>query len=136
MTTAAAEEPLPENPEWCREADPKLYQRFCEYNDANPWVWKEFLRKARLIRARGRERYSAWTIVQVIRWETDIGIDGGVFKINNDYIALYARAAEFVDEKLAGLFELREMKPERRMISREQRDREDDGEDNAPVKRP
>lgn len=117
------------NPSWCVEADPKLVARFRDYHEKNPKVWKDFLDKARLIKhTHRRDRYSAWWIINAIRWETDTATTGDVFKINNDFIALYARAAEFADKSLENLFEKREMKPERRLISREQRRREGEEE--------
>lgn len=102
-------------------ADPALLAKFKEFHAANPKVMEKFLAYARLIRQRGFKKYSAWTIVNVIRWEEDLATSGDVFTINNDFIAIYARLVihNYPDE-FTGFFELRSMKPRARKKSHEE----------------
>lgn len=72
-------------------ADQSLLKKFKEFHTENPFVFEKFKEYAQKIRKSGHSKYSAWTIINVIRWEKDLSTTGGVFKINNDFIALYAR---------------------------------------------
>lgn len=52
----------------------------------NNWVlWKEFEQRALKI-AKSKKRYSARTIIESIRWETDIGETNSYYKINNNRV--------------------------------------------------
>lgn len=105
-----------------RGADKVLLKRFIEHHKKHPQVFELFLQYARQVKDAGKKKYSAWTIIQVIRWNFDLrGHD--FFKINNDHIALYARMSEHFDKSLEGFFEKREMKPYGRKISSEERRR-------------
>lgn len=42
--------------------------------------------------AAGYENYSADAVMHRVRWETDAGNQGAGYKINNNYVAFYARA--------------------------------------------
>ena len=87
-----------------------LETRFAEFDQANPLVYRLFKAYARKIQNTGRNKYSAWTIVNVIRWEEDLRTVGDDFKINNDYIALYARKLVEECPDFDGFFMLREMR--------------------------
>ena len=104
-------------------ADPRLLRRFFRFHINNQTVYAEFEKYARQIRSTGRTSYSAWVIVQVIRWEYDLRTKGDVFQINNDFIAIYARLFVVRNPAIANIFELREMKPVRK-LSREDADRQ------------
>ena len=105
------------------EADPDLLARFKTFHLANPSVYETFRDKAEMMLRTGRKKYSAWVIVQVIRWESDLRTMGDVFKVNNDFIALYARLLIWREPRFEDFFELRQMKPKRRKISREEHSR-------------
>ncbi|MCH7902286.1 hypothetical protein IIC68_00880 [archaeon] len=101
--------------------DPELLAKFKAYHKAHPGVYKEF--KACANRMKGvKGKYSAWTIVNVIRWNYDLKADEP-FKINNDFIALYARLLIYHDPSFDGFFELRKMKPCSRQESEEEKHR-------------
>ncbi len=102
--------------------DAGLLERFAAYHEAHPAVYEAFASRARDMRARGRKHYSQWTIVQAIRWHHDLN-SAEPFKINNDFIALYARLLIHDDPSFADFFELRAMKPEGRAMSREEAER-------------
>lgn len=110
--------------------DPRLLGKFKEFHTDNPWVYKEFAALARKMKDQGRRgRYSAWVIVNVIRWHRDISTKGDVFKINNDYIALYARLLIFHDASFSGFFQLRTMKASGRKLSCEEWERKNPREE-------
>ena len=57
----------------------------------------------------GRKRYSAKTIVERIRWDTDISDSEKTFKINNSYTSGMARLFMYQHgEKYPGFFKLRD----------------------------
>jgi hypothetical protein len=103
------------------DADPGLVARFYAYHEANPDVFIQFWNLAEEIKLAGREKYSAWTIIQRIRWGHDVQAQNEPFKINNDFIALYARFLIHVAPQFEGFFDLRSMKPCDRRASSEER---------------
>lgn len=94
--------------------DKQLLQRFLNYHEANPHVYKRFLELAIEMRMTGKKKYSSWFIINRIRWDFDISTKGDVFKINNDFIALYARMVMWNYPDLKGFFSLRGLKPVRK----------------------
>lgn len=57
----------------------------------NREIYREFENRALRMARIGRNRYSAKTIVEVMRWETDLREKNNLFKINNNYTAGMAR---------------------------------------------
>lgn len=104
------------------DIDAGLVERFRVYHEAHPTVYVEFARRAFEMRDAGRTHYSQWTIVQAIRWHHDLN-SSEPFKINNDFIALYARLMIYDHPSFANFFELRAMKPEGRAMSQEELER-------------
>ena len=105
--------------------DKNLLKKFKKYHLDNQSVFEMFINYAHKMKAI-HKKYSAWTIINVIRWETDLK-GGPVFKINNDFIALYARLLIYYDSDFEGFFELRSMKAYNRRDSSEERYRRIDG---------
>lgn len=103
------------------DADEALVLRFHEYHESHPNVFIEFWNLAERMKLAGRPKYSAWSIVQQIRWNHDLQEQNEPFKINNDYIALYARFLIHVAPEFDGFFELRSMKSCDRRVSSEER---------------
>lgn len=99
-------------------ADPQLISRFKAFDEANPQVYEEFCHLAQLVRKAGKKRYGAWALLNVIRWNRDISTRGDLFKINNDFVALYARKYLKEHPKEEGFFSLREMKKKRKPYAR------------------
>lgn len=100
-------------PEIFQGADRRLVKKFSEYHQANPHVFAEFKAKAKRVKATGRERYSAWTIIQAMRWDSDLRTSSVDFKISNDFIALYARLLVHEAPEFDGFFSLHAMKKHR-----------------------
>ena len=94
----AAEQPAP--PETGREA----FERF---HAANPHVYAAFTLYALRLAAKGRRRYSARTIIEVIRWTHDVETTGPEYRINDHYSPYYARLFHADHPEHAGLFETR-----------------------------
>jgi hypothetical protein len=110
------------------EADARLVERFILYHRANPHVFVKFVDQARRIKDSGRQKYSAWTIITWCRFEHDLVTTGDVFKINNDFIALYARLLPVVRPEFVGFFDMRAMLSSGRRSSQEEHDRRADAD--------
>jgi hypothetical protein len=91
------------------DADPQLVKSYFDWIRQNHNVYEEFKFRALQMRGTGRTRYSAWAVVNVIRWDTDLKTRGDGFKIRNDFIALLARHVVAAEPSLENFFELREM---------------------------
>ena len=92
-----------------------LQAQFVRYHARHPEVYRLFCDLAEQMRATGRRRYSARTILHVIRWhralESDPREDEG-FKINNNYSSRYARMLITERPEFEGFFSLRELRTE------------------------
>ena len=64
---------------------------FQQWMEDNWSIWKAFHRKAYTMQCSGRKRYSAMTLVGVIRYETDLREKHGHFKIRNEAAPRMAR---------------------------------------------
>lgn len=73
-------------------------------------IWKEFERLALIVWETGRRRYSAQTIMHVIRWDSEIERGQGEFDINNNWIAYYSRMFMMQYPEAEGFFETRNFK--------------------------
>jgi|TARA_R110000782_G_scaffold624_2_gene2080 hypothetical protein len=71
----------------------QLDEKAAEFDAENPNVRNLFIRFSLELIERGFSNYSAQAIMERIRWETDeADVDGkSTFKINNNYVAWYAR---------------------------------------------
>ena len=84
-----------------------------EWDEKNPRGWREFERRALFAIRQGRTRYSAWTIVNVIRWHVDMETTGSEFKIPNEMMAYYARKFHRLYPQHAGFFHTKPSKLDR-----------------------
>ncbi len=91
------------------EADPALVKRFLEYHAEHPEVWRLFKQYANTAYRSGRKHYSAWAIMNRVRWDHDMK-KTEEFKISNDYIALYSRTLMHYHPKYKGFFRTRPMR--------------------------
>lgn len=100
-------------PVWA--SDP-IGERWWDLHRARPEIGAEFVRLAREWRAhRPSSRLGAKAIVEIMRWQHDLGQSplpqtGDPFRINNNYPALWARWASETYPDLRDAFELRERK--------------------------
>lgn len=93
-----------------KKINPELLADFKKFHQENPHVYKLFMEYVELLKKAGREKYSAWAIINRIRWDYDISTTGEPFKIKNDFIALYARLAYYHHPELQDFFTMRAMK--------------------------
>lgn len=56
---------------------------------------------------RGFKHFGSQAILERIRWETSVTEKGGMFKINNNWAALFARMFEIEHPNYAGFFRKR-----------------------------
>ena len=75
----------------------------------NGKVYRVFEQMAMDMARSGRQRYSARTLVEVLRWNSDVRDSGVTFKINGTHVPGMARLfMEKHGEKYPKFFELRE----------------------------
>jgi hypothetical protein len=80
---------------------------FILFDRANPYVWNEFVKFA-FDMARKRKRLSARLIIERIRWDMPAQTNPiDQFRINNNFIAYYARKFELFFPGYTGRFETR-----------------------------
>jgi hypothetical protein len=87
----------------------KYPDRFWYWLEDNRHVYREFERKALEMARRGRKHYSARTIIETLRWESDLRDTETTWKINDHFTPGLARF--FMEEhgkRFPGFFELRE----------------------------
>lgn len=87
-----------------------VLRKFQEFHAANPAVYAEFARYSRQMREAGRDRYSAYGVVEVLRWHRNIATTGDVFKINNNFVPIYVRLFVLRHPEYATFFELRRVR--------------------------
>lgn len=92
----------------------QIEQRSREWAARHPEVGPLFDRFAREKIAQGFKHYSASAVWHRIRWETPAGADGrAAFKLNNDYIAYFARKfMRLYPEAPPGFFRTRKLTSE------------------------
>lgn len=91
-----------ENPYVIEDQD--MAHKFADFDAANPRVYTLFKHFAEQAIAR-HKHYSADAICHRIRWHTLIDVVGYEdFKINNNYVAFYARKLVNEDTRFAGFF--------------------------------
>lgn len=85
-------------------------RNFKKYDQENPVVYKKFTKLAKQLYRTGRRKYSAWAIINAIRWETELKTRGNKFKISNDFITLYARKLQRDNKNFKGFFNTKALK--------------------------
>ena len=100
--------------------DKNLLNKFKKYHEENPHIYREFKRYAYAMKG-VRSKSSAWLIINRIRWDYDIKSNSNeVFKISNDYIALYSRLLIYNDPEFKDFFVIKQMKSSGRALSIEE----------------
>jgi hypothetical protein len=72
-------------------------------------VYKKFKELAFQMKQSGRKRYSAETIINVMRWHTDLVTTGSEFKISNDFRSMYARLLAYHHPEFEDFFSFKDM---------------------------
>jgi hypothetical protein len=86
---------------------------FDEYNRLHPEIWHEFKKLALALVVKGRKHYGARCLVEVIRYHRDLKYADRDFKINNNFVADYARKFNRVCPEHGKFFEMRRRKGEK-----------------------
>lgn len=90
---------------------PTIQERFEEFHAKHPEVYEELVRFARLVKRRGKSRYSIDACFQRVRWYFEIDRDADeAFKLNDHYRSRYARLIEEQESDLRGFFETRKLR--------------------------
>lgn len=69
--------------------------KFRNFHNQNPHIYSKFVELAHQIRNTGRKKYSAESIISVLRWDYDIQTTGSRYKISNDWRSMYPRLLAF-----------------------------------------
>lgn len=88
----------------------KLERAFWEFHRANPHVYAELARLAREWVARTGGKLGIAMLFERARWELALQTRGGVFRLNNNHRAFYARLLMQREPDLAASFDLRRQK--------------------------
>lgn len=89
------------------QPDANLMERWWTWHQANPRFWELFEGYAKQAVKAGRVRFSAWMIVNRIRWYTTIETHGEPYKISNDFIACFARLFVYLYPTAEHLFQIK-----------------------------
>lgn len=87
-----------------------LKSRWWDWHKANPHVYAAFERFTFEAIRKGHKQFSAWLIVNRIRWETMVETTGNDFKISNDFIAYYARLFMAYHPEHEGIFKTKQLR--------------------------
>lgn len=85
-----------------------VLDKFKSFHQQNPRVFQDFKSKAFAMRSK-RNKYSAMAIFQAMRWDYDLQTSGDPFKINNDFIPIYARLLVYHHPEFETFFEFRKV---------------------------
>jgi hypothetical protein len=92
-------------------ARPTIQERFETFHAAHPEVYLFFKRFASEMRAAGRQRYGAKSIMERIRWHIALTTkDAQGFKLNNVFTSRYVRLLLAEEPAFLGFFETRKLK--------------------------
>lgn len=86
-----------------------LRDNWIAWNRRNPHFYPLFERFALEAIESGARKSGAWLIVQRIRWESKIVTRGDDYKVNNDFIAYFARYFAACHPEHAGFFTIKQM---------------------------
>lgn len=83
--------------------------KFIDWHLKHPDIWKAFEKMALKLINKGRNRYGAKTIIETIRYHSDVK-GGTPFKISNNYTAYYARIFTLKYPQHENFFQLKEVR--------------------------
>jgi hypothetical protein len=85
----------------------KTLEDFKKFHKENPHIYEEFKKLAYRMKGTGRKKYSSKMIINVLRWESDLGSTGDEFKINDKFQSIYGRLLAYQDSTFEDFFEFR-----------------------------
>lgn len=89
-----------------------IQERFEAFHEANPWVFKAYVREIYHARAIGFKRVGIGFITELLRWQyaQKTKDAASAFKINNDYRSRYARLIAKLIPDLSNFITSRELR--------------------------
>ena len=87
--------------------NPSIRVRFLQFHISNPHVYAKLRELALFAKSGGAKRIGIALLFERLRWFSMFETTGDIFKLNNDYRALYARMLMKNVSALDGFFELR-----------------------------
>tara|TARA_E500000081_G_scaffold98253_1_gene99324 strand:+ start:97 stop:372 length:276 start_codon:yes stop_codon:yes gene_type:complete len=90
----------------------ELKRKWWQWHNENPHIYEAFEKYSLYAISRGKQKLSAWLIINRLRWDTEVETTGGEFKISNDFIAYYARLFMAYNPEYEGFFNVKKMKDE------------------------
>ena len=81
--------------------------RFLQFHLANPHVYDKLVELSVFAKRSGAKKIGIALLFERLRWFSMFETSGDMFKLNNDYRALYARMLMKNEPELHGFFEVR-----------------------------
>lgn len=85
-------------------------EKFLQWHQSNPEVYAFLKEKALEAKRRGIDRYGAKALAELARFHFKVETPLSEFKLNNNFVAFYARLLMEDVPELAGFFELRKVR--------------------------
>ena len=84
-------------------------EKFIDWYPSNIHVINAFEREAVFLKLNGkRERYSAYTIREKLRWDSLLKENASAYKLNNNFSPCIARILMYLNPEFNGMFNIRE----------------------------
>lgn len=88
--------------------EPNTDKPFAKFHEANPHVYTELVKLARLLKSKGHRKIGIAMLFEQLRWQYALATsDMSGYKLNNNYRAYYARMIMERESDLNGFFEVR-----------------------------
>lgn len=93
------------------DTEATIRARFLRFHDENPQVYRELVAMARELKSAGHDRFGLRMLWETLRWRRMLSTtDPTDYKLNDHYIAHYARRMMDHEDDLAGTFETRQIR--------------------------
>jgi hypothetical protein len=92
-----------------------IAERFKRFHTNNPIVYEKIVKIAREVKTLGKHKIGMSLIFERLRWLDYIETkDDEPFKLSNDYRAEYSRLVMLQETDLSGVFDIRQLRREKR----------------------
>jgi hypothetical protein len=89
---------------------PTIRERFAEFDRRNPHVFREIRRRCNELLALGVKHFGLRLVWERMRWDHTVQTQGEPWKLNDHYVAYYARKLIESDRRFASVLELRALR--------------------------
>ncbi len=80
---------------------------FTSWLQENKSTWIEFTKRANAVAKAGKEQFSARTIIESMRWDSEMELGNAEYKVNNNYAPDMARLFTLMNPDKSKLFQMR-----------------------------